>query len=133
MESMTRKQIQEINNKCCNNWKFDTSYFVYHSEKTLIKKFKVDDIGYLQCNLYYNIQNQLTLHISKFEYAKDKETASTEGLGKIIILDVKRHKRKIFNNLIAFTDKLTNDELLKINAETKTSAGYGLILQSKDF
>lgn len=133
MESMTRKQIQEINNKCCNNWKFDTSYFIYHSEKTLIKKLKVDDTGYLEFRIYYNSQNQVTLHISKFEYARDGETATTEGLGKITTLDLKKHKRRIFNNLIAFTDKLTDDELLKINAETKVSAGYGLILQSKDF
>ena len=133
MESMTRKQIQEINNKCCNNWKFDTSYFVYHSEKTLIKKLKVDSTGYLEFNLYYNKQNQVSLHITKFEYARDKETASTSGMGKYAILDNKQHKRKMLNNLIAFTDKLTDDELLKINAETKVSSASGLILQSKDF
>ena len=133
MESMTRKQIQEINNKCCNNWKFDTSYFVYHSEKTLIKKLKVDSTGYLEFNLYYNKQNQVSLHITKFEYARDKETASTSGMGKYAILDNKQYKRKMLNNLIAFTDKLTDDELLKINAETKVSSASGLILQSKDF
>lgn len=133
MESMSKKQIQQINNKCSNNWNFDIPYFVYHSEKTLIKKLKVDDTGYLEFRIYYNSQNQVTLHISKFEYARDGETATTEGLGKITTLDLKKHKRRIFNNLIAFTDKLTDDELLKINAETKVSAGYGLILQSKDF
>lgn len=133
MESMNKKQIQEINNKCSNNWKFDIPYFVYHSEKTLIKKLKVDDTGYLEFRLYYNNENQITLHISKFEYARDGETLTTEGLGKITTLDLKRHKRRIFNNLIAFTDKLTDDELLKINAETKVSEGYGLILQSKNF
>lgn len=133
MKSITRKQLQEINNKCSNNWNFDTIYFICHSEKTLIKKLKIDDTGYLEFRLYYNSQNQITLHISKFEYAKDGETASTEGLGKITTLDLKKHKRRIFNNLIAFTEKLTDDELLQINAETKVSSASGLILQSKDF
>ena len=133
MDLMTRKQIQEINNKCYNDWKFDTHYFVYHSEKTLIKKLKVDDTGYLEFRLYYNNQNQIALHICKFEYDRDEKIATTEGLGKITTLDVKQHKRRIFNNLIAFTDKLTDDELLQINAETKTSSASGLILQSKDF
>lgn len=133
MESMSKKQIQEINNKCSNNWNFDISYFVYHSEKTLIKKLKVDDTGYLEFRLYYNNENQIALHISKFEYDRDGKTATIEGLGKITTLDLKKHKRRIFNNLIAFTDKLTDDELLQINAETKTSSASGLILQSKDF
>lgn len=133
MESMSKKQIQEINNKCSNNWSFDISYFVYHSEKTLIKKLKVDDTGYLEFRLYYNNENQIALHISKFEYDRDGKTATTEGLGKITTLDLKKHKRRIFNNLIAFTDKLTDDELLQINAETKTSSASWLILQSKDF
>lgn len=133
MESMSKKQIQEINNKSSNNWNFDISYFVYHSEKTLIKKLKVDDTGYLEFRLYYNNENQIALHISKFEYDRDGKTATTEGLGKITTLDLKKHKRRIFNNLIAFTDKLTDDELLQINAETKTSSASGLILQSKDF
>lgn len=133
MESMSKKQIQEINNKCSNNWKFDIPYFVYHSEKTLIKKLKLDDIRYLEFRLYYNNENQITLHICNYKYARDGQTAATEGLGKITTLDLKKHKRRIFNNLIAFTDKLTDDELLQINAETKTSSASGLILQSKDF
>lgn len=133
MESMSKKQIQEINNKCSNKWSFDISYFVYHSEKTLIKKLKVDDTGYLEFRIYYNNQNQITLHICNYKYDRDGQTATTEGLGKITTLDLKKHKRRIFNNLIAFTDKLTDDELLQINAETKTSSASGLILQSKDF
>lgn len=133
MESMSKKQIQEINNKCNNKWSFDIPYFVYHSEKTLIKKLKVDDTGYLEFRIYYNNENQITLHICNYKYARDGQTATTEGLGKITTLDLKKHKRRIFNNLIAFTDKLTDDELLQINAETKTSSASGLILQSKDF
>ena len=133
MESMKKKQIQEIDNKCSNNWSFDIPYFVYHSEKTLIKKLKIDDTGYFEFRLYYNNQNQVTLHISKFEYARDGETATSEGLGKHKILDERQHKRRIFNNLITYTDKLTDEELLKINAQTKVSSASGLILQSKDF
>ncbi len=133
MKSITRKQIQEINNKCSNNWNFDTIYFICHSEKTLIKKLKIDDTGYLENRLNYNNENQISLHISKFEYSKDKETAITSGMGKTAILDETQYKRKTLNNLIAHTEKLTDKELLKINSKTKVSTGDGLILQSEKF
>lgn len=111
--SMTKKQIQDINSKCKNNWKFDVVYFVYHEGKTLIKKFKQDNEGYLECRLCYNSENQIILQVSKFIYAKDKEVATAEGLGKTKILDETRYSRRNINNLIMATSRLTDDELQK--------------------
>lgn len=133
MATMTKKQIEEINNKCKNGWKFDVVYFVYHEEKTFIKKIKQNDEYYLEFRLYYNSQNQISLHISKYEYSKDKKTATTKGMGKDSILEETKYSRKNINNLIIITQRLTDEELLKINAETKVSSGYGLILQSEEF
>ncbi len=130
--SMTKKQIQDINNKCKNNWKFDVVYFVYHEGKTLIKKFKQDEAGYLECRLCYNSENQIIVHISKFMYAKDKETATSEELGKITILDETRYSRRNINNLIMVTSRLTDDELLKINAETEVNTSNGVVLKNTD-
>ena len=45
---MTKKQVVEINHKCSNSWKFDTTFFVFHSVKSLFKKLKVDNTGYLR-------------------------------------------------------------------------------------
>ena len=117
--SMTKKQIEEINHKCSNNWKFDVIYFVYHEGKTLIKKLKVDNIGYFEFKLYYNNQNQITLNIRKYYYKETERIAVTNSAGKNIVLDKTELKRKSLKNLIEITAKLTDEELLKMNAETE--------------
>lgn len=62
--SMTKKQIEEINHKCSNNWKFNIVFWVYHSQKTLFKKLKIDDTGFFEFSLSYNSENQIILHIN---------------------------------------------------------------------
>ena len=119
--SITKKQIQELNNRCKNGWKFDIVYFVYYTEKTFIKKIKQNNEGYLEFRIYYNNENQVALHISKFTYISDKTCATTEGLGKITIIDNTKYARKNINNLIIITARLTDEELLKINSEIKES------------
>ncbi len=119
MQMMTKQQVQEINNKCKNNWEFDTTYYIYHQEKTLIKRIIIDDESYLQFKLNYNSKNQIQLRISKYYTQKHIGTATSEGLGKSKVLEETSYKRKDINNLIIKTQNLTNDELLKINTETK--------------
>lgn len=119
MQIMTQEQIQEIDNKCKNNWKFDVTYFKFHQEKTLIKRIKIDDESYLEFKLNYNSKNQIYLHISKFYTQKHIGTATTEGMGKSKVLEEISYKRKGINNLIIKTPSLTDDELLKINAKAK--------------
>lgn len=133
MQMMTQQQVQEINNKCKNNWVFDTTYYMYHQEKTLIKRIKIDDESYLEFKLNYNSKNQIYLHISKFYTQKHIGTATSEGLGKSKVLEETSYKRRGINNLIIKTQTLTDDELLKINSETKVNSGYGIIMPSKEF
>lgn len=116
---MKQKQIQDINNKCKNNWKFDVTYFRFHQEKTLIKRIMVDDESYLQFSLGYNYKNQIQLSISKYYTQKHIGTATSEEMGKSKVLEETSYKRKGINNLIIKASILTDEELLKINAETK--------------
>ena len=115
--SMTKKQVEELNNRCKNGWKFDVIYFIYHQEKTFIKKIKQDNERYLEFRIYYNSENQIALHISKYTYTNDKACATTEGLGKITVIDNTKYTRKNINNLIIVTARLTDEELLKISKE----------------
>ena len=131
--SMTKKQVEELNNRCKNGWKFDVTYFIYHQEKTFIKRIKLESEGYLEFRIYYNNQNQIAFHISKFSYIQDKACATTEGLGKITVIDNTKYTRKNINNIIIVTARLTDEELLKINSETKVSEGGGLFLSSNEF
>lgn len=111
---MTKNQIQELNNKCSSNWKFDTTFFVFHSMKTLVKKLKLDETGYLEFRLFYNNENQITLNIRKFNY-KGSGICTTEEKSKRIILDNKRIARKNVSKLLDYTERLTDEKLLKIS------------------
>lgn len=133
MAIITREQINAVNSKCSNGWQLDVPYYVYHNEKTLIKQIKLDENNYLEFALRYNYKNQISLHISKFFKETGKEYASTNGMGKNKVLEETPAKRKSVNNLIAFTEKLTDTKLLDINKNTKVATGYGLIMTSEDF
>ena len=107
---ITKKQLQEINNKCSSNWRFDTTFFVFHSVKSLIKKLKVDDTGYYEFRLYYNNQNQVTLNIKRYDY---KDNVTVAGETKSIILDKTEVKRRNNSKLLDMTEKLTDERLKK--------------------
>ena len=109
--TITKKQVQEINNKCSSNWRFDTIFFVYHSVKSLSKKLKVDDTGYFEFRLFYNNQNQITLNIKRFDY---KHNVTVAGETKSIILDKTEVKRRNNSKLLDMTEKLTDEILLKL-------------------
>lgn len=133
MATITQQQIDAINSKCSNSWQLDVKYYFYHNEKTLVKQIRLDKNNYLEFNLSYNSNNQISLHISKFFHKDNDTVAVSEGLGKRKILDETKATRKSVNNLIAFTEKLTDTELLEINKNTKASTGYGIIQPSADF
>lgn len=130
---ITHDQIVKINKNCDNDWHLDVQYYLYHNEKTLIKQIDLDETHYLEFRLYYNNQNQVSLHISKYYHGEGDNFASSHGLGKNAIIEEIPTKRKMINNLIEYTSTLSNEELLKINQNTPVSHGYGIILPSEDF
>ena len=121
MPKITKQQIENINKKCMNDWRLDVEYYLFHNEKTLIKHIKLDNEHYLEFALRYNYKNQISLHISKFHHRQGDYFASSEGLGKSKILDETQATRKNINNLIEFTNRLTDDECMRINAETQVT------------
>ena len=132
MGTITREQIQKINGKCKNNWRLDVQYYIFHSEKTLIKHIQLDEEHYLEFALRYNCKNQITLHISKFYHKQGDYFASSNGLGKSKIIDNSQTTRKNVNNLIELTNGFTDEELMKINAETEVIKSP-IIVASEEF
>lgn len=116
---ITKKQIEELNSRCKNGWELDVSYLLYHQEKTFIKIIKLENEGYLEFRIYYNREKQVALHIRKFTYKDNESCATTEGLGKVAIVNETKYSKKKVNNLIMVTGRLTVEELLKIDKETK--------------
>ena len=132
MAKITKEQIQRINEKCSNGWRLDIEYYLFHNEKTLIKQIKIDYEHYLEFRLNYNYKNQISLHISKFYHKQGDYFASSEGLGKSKILNEIQATRKNLNNLIDFTNSLTDDECMRINAETPVTKSC-IFVESEDF
>ena len=133
MASLSKEQRQKINNECQNEWELDVHYFLFHNEKTLIKKIQKDDKHFLEFTLYFNSQNQISLRINKYEHESGTSHAKTHGLGKYKVLDETMHKRKNVNKLIEVTGDLNNEKLLEINDNTDVAKGYGLIVESDKF
>ena len=132
MPKITKQQIENINKKCMNDWRLDVQYYLYHSEKTLIKQIRLNDENYLEFTLRYNYKNQISLHISKFHHRQGDYFASSEGLGKSKILYETQATRKNINNLIEFTSSLTDDECMRINAETQVTKSC-IFVASEEF
>lgn len=133
MAKILTKQIHQINNACSNDWRLDTQYFLFHTEKTLHKKIKLDEKHFLRFRLSYNSNNQIILHISKFYHKQGEDLATSSGLGKTKILNENPAKRRMTSNLIELTKDLDNKTLMEINNTTPVSKGYGIILESEDF
>ena len=132
MPKITKQQIENINKKCTNDWRLDVEYYLFHNEKTLIKHIKLDNEHYLEFALRYNYKNQISLHISKFHHKEGDYFASSQGLGKSKILDETQVTRKNVNNLIEFTNKLTDYECMRINAETQVTKSC-IFVASEEF
>lgn len=132
MARITREQVIKTNEKCMNEWRLDVEYYLFHSEKTLIKQIKLDDEHYLEFRLNYNYKNQISLHISKFYHKEGDYFASSNGLGKRKILDETQATKKNLNNLIDFTNSLTDDECMRINAETPVTRSC-MFVESEEF
>lgn len=128
MEKSKHLEIEKINSKCSNGWKVHYLSYVSNNQKYLYKQIKIDDNSYLEFLLDYNSNNQICLYIRKYEYLKGTDgLATSEGLGKNRILDQTKYNRKVFNKLINFTTKLTDEELLRINSITDVTKVVGII------
>lgn len=118
MAKITREQIQKISSKCKNGWELDIQYFIFHNEKTLKKIIKLDEEHYLEFKIDYNYKNQIVLFINKFYHKLGEDYATSNGLGKKKMLEEIPANRKNINKLIEYTEKLTDEILMKINNET---------------
>lgn len=120
MAKISQEQIKKINEKCQNGWRLDLQYFVFHSEKQLIKRIKIDEEDYLEFSLGYDWNNKIILRISKFYHRAGDDFATSSGLGKRKEL-TEQQKQKSISKLIEFTATLTDNELRNINSQTEVT------------
>ena len=53
MAKLTREQVARWNEGNKNDFQFDITYFLYHSEKTLSKHIEIDETHVLQCQIMF--------------------------------------------------------------------------------
>lgn len=117
MASLTREQLQKINESCSNEWRLDIQYFMFHNEKQLTKNIELENNYFLSFKLYFDRNNQITLHISK--NLRQEGYSTSEGLGKFKRLDSTMFARKNLKELYKYTEILNDEKLLEINANTE--------------
>lgn len=127
MAKISTKQIQEINDKCSNEWRLDTQFYLFYGEKTLRKCIETDKEHYLEFILSYNSKNQITVRVSKFYHREGDEFATSSELGRIAIIDERSYKQKRIDNLIQLTQDLDNNKLLEINQNARVPKTMGII------
>ncbi len=127
MARITAKQITSVNSKCSNGWVMNVLYYSSFGEKTLIKRITLDEKNFLEFTLSYNSDNQISLRISKYSHEPNETFAVSTGLGKSVILDETQAKRKSVNNLIAFTEELTDEKLLELEKDSKETDSKGVV------
>lgn len=127
MARITAKQITSVNSKCSNGWVMNVLYYSSFGEKTLIKRITLDEKNFLEFTLSYNSDNQISLRISKYSHEPNETFAVSTGLGKSVILDETQAKRKSVNNLIAFTEELTDEKLFELEKDSKETDSKGVV------
>lgn len=118
MANITKAEVEKINGKCKNDWKFDTYYFMLHSgEKMLSKKIDIDETHFLKCQLYFSeryerfrkVGLEITLHIGYFTHTGG-DFASGSGLGLFRTIPYEKPRRS-FADLEKLT-KIINDQYI---------------------
>lgn len=121
MANITKAEVEKINGKCKNDWKFDTYYFLLHSgEKTLSKKIDIDESHFLKCQLYFSdryenfrkVGSEITLHISQFTHTGG-DFASSSGLGLFRTIPYDKPRRS-FADLEKLTEIIDEKYILDI-------------------
>lgn len=114
MAALTSEEIQAIHSKCSNDWRLNRELYIFHQEKALIKQIDIDKENYTEFTIRYNSKRQIILTISRYYHKQNEKLAVTSGAYKRIMLEETPVKRKNINNLIAFTEKLTEEKLLEL-------------------
>ena len=121
MASITRAEVEKINGKLANGWKFDIHHFLMHSgEKTVCRTINLDDTHYIQASLWYsetykNFRRdglEITLHMARFTRTGNG-MATSSGLGLFRRIPYEK-SRKSFANLEKLTAVIDDKYIMDI-------------------
>ena len=87
MAQITKDQVNKLNSKLVNGWKFNLKSFLMHQgEKSIVKTIDIDERKFIKASLYFNERYnryekaiEINLNISLWTRAGDM--ATSEGLG----------------------------------------------------
>lgn len=127
MANITREQINKLNSKCSNGFRFDLNYFLFHNEKVFEKRIKIGENKILVAKLMFydrwdtEQRKQLnipTIHLA--EYLDKGSVMSSSGLGYFITI-APSVERKNTNMLASFTKDYDDAAILKMYEDSKST------------
>lgn len=128
MYKLLKSDIEKWEKDCKNGFKFDIRYYLYHNEKTLIKRIKLDDKTYLEVHLmfYNNYENYrqvgyyINVNISKWNI-EENGMATSQGLGISYKLNDEIYQKRSFKELQRATEHINNDLIMSIYNQDNTN------------
>ncbi len=122
MAKLTKEQVEDINQKCSNDFMLDVGAFMYHGDKQVVKYIDIGDDKKLSATLSfrdrrigYTFKPVLSLHLAIWN-VEPSGLMCSHGLGVTIDLSEPYERRK-FSDIIAKTKDFDNEKCLQLASE----------------
>ena len=87
MAQITKEQVNKLNSKLANNWKFNLKSFLMHQgEKSIVKMIDIDDQHFIRASLYFDesyrtFEKKIEINLNISLWTRTGDMATSEGLG----------------------------------------------------
>lgn len=136
--SITREQINKINEKMGNGWEFDLYYYLMRGEKTAVLKIDQEDGGYIQGKIYIsNVSSwrkdayngvQIKINVSRYYKGLTEGTFVSHGLGKWYKINRPDLKRCMFSEVQKMTHKITAAQIMGVYEQNSEQINNPVVL-----
>lgn len=136
--SITREQINKINEKMGNGWELDLYYYLMHGEKTAVLKIDQEDGGYIQGKIYIdNVSSwrkdayngvQIKINVSRYYKGSTEGVFVSHGLGKWYAINRPDLKRCMFSEVQKMTHKITAAQIMGIYEQNSEQINNPVVL-----
>lgn len=87
MATITKDQVNKLNSKLVNGWKFNLKSFLLHQgEKSIVKTIDIDERKFIRASLYFDesyrtFEKKIEINLNISLWTRAGDMATSEGLG----------------------------------------------------
>ena len=87
MAQITKEQVNKLNSKLANNWRFNLkSYLMHQGEKSIVKMIDIDDRHFIRASLYFDesyrtFEKKIEINLNISLWTRAGDMATSDGLG----------------------------------------------------